>query len=1135
MDSKLKVGITSVCVQAHLRKALLAISVGILMLMLGISPLFAQEVNATQTVKINSNQSSLSEVLKQIRKQSNIDFIYKESEIKDAGSISLDIEGKLTEVLDQCLQGTKLRYEIVDNIVVIKPESEEPQKPEMRTITGVVKDNSTGATIPGVYVIAQRENKQIKASITDAKGKFNMVIPAEANALTISFVGYKSKLIPLKDEVKFTIALEPEVHEIEDVVVTGIFNKAKESYTGAATFISKTELEDFESRNLLSTISNIDPAFNIVLDEENGSDPNKMPEINIRGTSSVATTTTSTSSQYVTDDFEDLQDNERVNLNTPLFILDGFEISLQRMMDLNQDEIESVTILKDASATAIYGSQGANGVVVLTTVKPKAGKLKINYTGGFNIEVPDLRSYNLMDASGKLALEKEAGLYESDVYAEQLTLKKAYNDKLKTVLEGTDTYWLSKPVQVGLGQSHRLSLTGGDPAFRYGLNFQYRNTQGAMKGSIRDNFNGSVNISYLYENLKFTNILSLGFNQSDNSQYGAFSSYASLNPYWREYDEEGQLLQQLGLGDPIMSAINNPLYNASLGGYDQKRYTNINENFQLEWTVTEALKVSARFGYSKNNSTSDKFTPPNHTDFIGKADNLRGKYVFSTSESSTMNGQFTLSYGKVFAEKHRLFVGLNSSMRESKRVSYGMIVTGFANDKMDFISMGSQYSGTTPYGSEGTTRSIGFTSNLNYTYDNRYYADLSYRLDGASSFGKESRFAPFYSIGVGWNAHRTAFVKDNLQAISQLRLRYSYGVTGSLQFSPYDAMTTYEYLTGDDRYDGNLGTSIKRIGNDQLKWQTTYQHNTGFDMSLWNNKFSIGGNYYYKKTEDLITSVNLPLSNGYVTYTENMGDVLNQGFEVNASVQVLNQTRHRPGVSLRGNIAHNRNKLLKLSDAMKSINQTNEENSSSLAPVYLYREGESMNALYVVPSLGIDPMTGREAFLNADGEMTFDYPKYNKIPVGLMQPKINGRLSSTVSYRNLRMSVGFSFRLGASLYNSTLASKVETTDLTKNVDARVYNDRWKNPGDIAQYKGLTNTSPTYMSTRFVQTERTLSLNTFSLDYMVPRDWLKKNLNISRLNISYATNDLLYFSTIKRERGTNYPFSWRHDISLSIGL
>ncbi len=1080
---------------------------------------------------ISMEKMPLGEALKEIESSTSFNILYNSNDVENIESSAVNIkDASIKELMEGCLSGTNLGFDI-DGMQVVVYKQEEPDAPKStRLITGVVKDSSTGMTIPGAYVISTQAGKSLTGTTTNEKGRFDLRLSNEADGLSVSFVGYKTKTVELKGNVNFTILLESDMQVIDDVVVTGIFNKAKESYTGAATFISKKELVEFESRDMLRTISNIDPAFNVVMNEGIGSDPNRLPEINIRGASSISTQVTSANE----DDFENLRDSERVNLNTPLFILDGFEITLQRMMDLNQDEIESVTILKDASATAIYGSQGANGVVVLTSIKPKVGKLTVDYRGTFNVEVPDLRSYNLMDAAGKLQLEKDAGLYETDDFSQQESLKRSYNDKLKSIREGTDTYWLSKPVQVGLGQRHSVNLGGGDPAFRYRMNFQFRNTQGAMKGSVRDNFNGTINISYIFKNLQFTNILMLGFNESNNSQYGAFSSYALLNPYWRLYDDEGQMYQQFGTNDPMMTPVNNPLYNASLGGYDKNRYTNINENFRLDWTISEGFKVSARLGYSKNSSVGDRFTPPNHTEFIGKEDNLRGKYVFSTSESSTLNSQLTLNYAKVI-DKHRIYLGLNGQIRETNSVSYGMIVTGFPHDRMDFISMGSQYSGNTPYGAESMSRSVGVTSNLNYTFNNCYYADLSYRLDGASSFGKNSRFAPFYSLGVGWNVNRMQFFQDNFKSISSLRLRYSYGVTGSLQFSPYDAMTTYSYLVGDDRYDGNLGTTIRKIGNPNLKWQTTYQHNIGFDLTMWDSRFSLAGNYYHKKTEDLITQVNIPLSNGYTSYIENMGDVLNQGFELNASVNILKQTKNTPGWSVRGSVSHNRNTLLRISSRMNEINSQNEANSDNLAPVYLYREGESMNALYVVPSLGIDPATGREMFVNADGNATYDYPAYNKVPVGLMQPKINGRLSTNLSYKNLRLSVGFTFRLGASVYNSTLASRVETNDLTKNVDQRVYTDRWRAPGDISSYKGLQNEEATLMSSRFVQTERALILNSLTLDYMVPRAWVKKNLKMSRLNLSYSTNDLIYLSTVRRERGTGYPFAWRHNLSLVMGI
>lgn len=1081
-------------------------------------------------ITLSAENELVSQVIDRIESISDYRFIYNVKNVDLTRKVSINVNNQeIEDVLKTLFKDTHTNFKVRGTHIVLNDKNDEESeevpviKQKIIKVKGVVYDERQ-QPLPGVTVAIKGTNSGV---VTNFDGEY-IIETLKGEILMFSYMGYTTKEVK-GDKESINVQLFPNVEELNEVVVTGIFNRAKESYTGAATFINKKQLDEFESRDILKTISNIDPAFNITINNEFGSDPNRLPDINIRGMSSVPN-----KSQQ---ELDALQDDERANLNTPLFILDGFEISLQRMMDLNQDEIESVTILKDASATAIYGAQGANGVVVLTSVKPKEGKLRVTYRSNFNVEVPDLRSYDLLNAREKLELERLAGFYDSDDFNQQLLLKRSYNEKLKLVEEGVDTYWLSRPVQTALGQTHNLSLGGGDPAFRYSMNFGFRKTTGAMKGSNRENFNGSINITYLLDNIQFTNILSLGFNQSENSQYGAFSQYADLNPYWKPYDEDGEIPIQYGEEDPALTTVLNPLYNANIGGYDKSKYTNIRENFQIEWSVNDNFKLRGVLGYSKNIGNSDKFLPPTHTEFYAVLDDdSKGRYSLGITESSTFNTQATLNYAKVFNDKHKVFIGINGAMRETQSVNYGINVSGFAHNRMDFISMGSQYIGDAPSGREGTTRSLGLTSNANYSFDNIYFADLSYRLDGASSFGENSRFAPFYSIGLGANLSKLNVVKEKLSIVSNLRPKYSYGVTGSLQFSPYDALTTYNYLTNDDRYDGNLGTAIRVIGNPDLKWQTTYQHNVGLELGFWNNLILLNSNYYYKRTEDLITSVTLPLSNGYTTYTENLGDVLNQGIEVDLSANIIRNNSKGWIWSVRGGIAHNRNKLLKLSEAMKLISLANEQyNVGKSEPNVLFREGESMNALYVVPSLGIDPASGREMFINSDGEITYTYPQYNRVAYGITTPKVNGRLSSNLAYKNFRLSLGFSFKLGASLYNSTLASRVETTDFTKNVDQRVYDGRWRQPGDVVPYKSLTSNDPTFLTSRFVQTERTLTLNTLNFDYRVPTDWVKRHLKMNRLNLSYSTNDLLYFSSIKLERGTGYPFAWRHSLALSFGF
>ena len=1083
------------------------------------------------TITLHMSNASVGKVLDKIESISDYRFVYSVKIVDLERKVSINVKNQSIEtVLKIVFKNTTTNFKIRDTQIMLSDQSKkvteaenaEVQDKKLLDIKGRVLDENL-QTLPGALVIVLGTNNEV---LTDSDGAFNLQAP-RGSTITVNFLGYAPKKV-IANKEKMDIQIFPKTEELNEVVVTGIFNRAKESYTGAATFINKKQLDAFSSRDLVKTISNIDPSFNIVQNNINGSDPNRLPEITIRGTSSLPN-----KSEL---ELSGLQENERANLNTPLFILDGFEISLQRMLDLNQDEIESVTILKDASATAIYGAQGANGVVVLTSIKPKSGKLRVTYTSNYNVEVPDLRSYDLLNSAEKLELERVAGLYTSPDFNQQILLNQTYNKKLSAVVEGVDTYWLSRPVQTGLGQTHNLNLGGGDPAFRYSLSFQFRNIVGAMKGSERENFNGTMNITYLFKNLQFSNQLSIGMNKSEDSMWGSFSEYASLNPYWKPLDENGEIPMQYGIDEPGFTPVFNPMYNASVGGYDKSKYTDIRENFQLEWTATDYLKIKGTVGYSKNMASSDNFLPPDNTAFYNVTDDkLRGSYDFSTRENTTLNAQTTINFAKVFGN-HKVFIGINGNIRESQSVNYFFGVTGFAHNRMDFISMGSQYRGDSPGGREGTTRSLGLTSNASYSFNDIIFSDLSYRLDGASSFGENTRFAPFFSVGLGANFSKLEFVKQNASFISNLRPKYSYGTSGSLQFSPYDAMTTYQYLINEDRYDGHLATAIRGIGNPNLKWQTTFQHNIGFEIGLFRNRINFNTNYYHKTTKDLITTVNLPLSNGYTTYTENLGDVLNTGIEADLSYNIIRNNTKGWSWSVTGSVAQNSNKLLRISEAMEAISRANENyNVGRTEPNLLYREGQSMSTLYVVPSLGIDPATGKEMFLDENGNATYTFQTFNRVAYGLTQPKLNGRFSTNAAYKNIRLNLGFSFTTGASVYNSTLANKVETNDFTKNVDQRVYDGRWRQPGDIVPYKSLTSKDPTYMTSRFVQQEKTLSLNSLNLDYRVPQTWTKKYLKMDRLNVTYSTNDLLYFSTIRKERGTGYPFAWRHSLAISLGF
>ena len=384
-------------------------------LMVGLVVLVPTSVSAQgKMVSLDIRSETLSGVLMKIKDQTGVNILYNENVLRDVPCKDMKLEKVTVEdALNRIFEGTRFSYEVSRGVIVVRERKANESQQKSVKMSGVVTDEK-GEPLPGVTVLIK--GTSIGAA-TDIDGKFSFSIPAGKHTLQFSMVGMESKEIMVdgnKEMAKLTVVLKPAENELEDVVVTGIFKKSRESFTGAVSTITEKELKSFRGRNLLSTLKNIDPTFNIIEDNTYGSDPNHLPEVQIRGTSSLPTV-------------EDLKNETKTSsLNTPLIILDGFEISLQRMLDLNDEDISSVTLLKDGSATAIYGSRGANGVVVIESKRPEVGKLRLSYRGSLNVEIPDLTDYDLLDAREKLQLEVDAGLYEGNFSNETMRLQERY-------------------------------------------------------------------------------------------------------------------------------------------------------------------------------------------------------------------------------------------------------------------------------------------------------------------------------------------------------------------------------------------------------------------------------------------------------------------------------------------------------------------------------------------------------------------------------------------------------------------------------------------------------------------------------------------------------------------------------------
>ncbi|WP_158275265.1 SusC/RagA family TonB-linked outer membrane protein [Pedobacter sp. HMWF019] len=1077
----------------------------------------AAAVNA-QRINLSEKNTPVTVILNKIQQQSGFDIFYRKKLVRDS-KISVQLKNaSVEEALKVILEPQNLDFSIEDKLITIS-ENKNPSTKSMPVlqregrINGTVVDEN-GKPLPRASVtVLGRSNVRYT---TNPDGGFVVNTVPSDTALSVSYVGYKTKIVKLESgKSNYKIALTSVDSKLNEVVVTGMFDKPKESFTGAITAISKEQIKMFGNRNLLKTIANIDPAFNIEERNNYGSDPNQLPNISIRGTSTLPT------------DLNNIQGtNVRNAYNVPLFILDGFEISLERVMDMNQYDVESVVILKDASSTAAYGSRGANGVVVITSIKPVAGKLRVSFSAAINMEIPDFSSYNLLNSTEKLAAEKLGGLYTASDISTQDYLNTLYNKNLKAAMEGVNTNWLKVPTQTGISQTHQLGLSGGDAEFRYTLTGSYNQITGAMKGSKRDNFNGGFSIMYLLKKVRFTNNLSVGFNNSANSPWGDFSNYTPMNPYWAPYDDDGNAVKQYSSFSSGDSPLN-PAYNGSLPGFDRSKYTVVRNTTSVDWDVTKGLKWSNSVGYNRQVGSTDKYLSRSNTAFLNAAASSLGSYALSNSYAQGYQIRSNVSYGTVI-DKSTIYGGVNVQATEDKQNSSSILATGFSNDTQTDLSQAINVN--RPTTSESTTRTVGASATLSYIYDGRFFADANYNLTGGSSFGSDSRFGKFWSAGLGWTVSNERFMKDNLPQINTLRLRYNYGVTGNLNFAPYQSLSTYTY----DRtqlYRTLTGANLTGFANKDLQWQTTYQQNAGIDMSLFDNKLSLSANYYFKRTTNAITSVYLSSSHGFATYTENLGQINNYGSDIQASFFVIKNPERKFYWSITAAASHNKNLLVKLSDALKKATEAAAGMNSTNSTFYQYVEGQSSDEVYVVQSPGVDAATGKVLYLKADGTLTTDISGVPKVAVGDGTPKINGRLSTMIRVGQFTANIGFGGRFGGKKINYTLLNKVENAILRNNIDKRVFDLRWTKPGDVTAFKSISAQDATFPNTRFVFTENTILLNNVNLNYSLPARWVKR-LNMEQISISATMSDVGYWSNIEQERGTSYPYTLKPSFSVS---
>jgi TonB-linked SusC/RagA family outer membrane protein len=1092
----------------------------------GFSPgnLFSQN---TKIVIATDKTVTVDEVFDMIKQQTDYTFIYQEDLFKKLPKVHLK-KGVIgvNELLQLSLSKKDFDFNLTSGNTIIVKEvsiSAVAQKPAKITIKGVVT-GSSGEPLPGVNIKVRGTNVNVQSNFD---GRYT-IEAADDDVMLFTYIGYISQIVAVNGRKEINVVLKKELKELGDVVInTGVTQRKKELVTGSISVYRGEELRQVSTQNAIQALKTLDPSFILVDNNIAGSNPNALPTIEVRGKTSL--TVNQVNEQFGED------------ANQPLFILDGFPTTLQQVVDLDINRIASITLLKDAASTALYGSRSANGVVVIETIKPVAGKLQFSYVNNSSFEIADLSVYHLMNAGQKLEFERLSGAYNAGIGATaqtQYAWDQVYNNRLAAVRRGVNTYWLNDPIQMGITSGHSMSIGGGSEEFRFNIAGNYKSLSGTMKGSERNTWGFNTTLTYRKNKFQFSNNLTISGGNNQESPYGSFATYAKASPYYPKYNEygvstpylDGSSVPYIGPNTWVNQAVN-PLYNVFLSSFDKGNNFNFTNNLAVNYDLSSHIRTTAALSVSKINTYGTIFVSPEDTRYINNIATEKGSYTRNEAVSNNWNANIGATYSNTFKDVHSFNYTIRASAQERRNNSFGSILRGFptgvpANPAFAF----GFEANSKPTTYTDLIRTVDLTNQINYAYDKRFLLDLTQTISGSTNFGTNNKYSPYWGVGLGWNLNNE--FKMNEDIVNILKLRANIGQTGNQNLVGFASHDIYVYEANTNIFGAGLG--ISQLANADLEPQRTKDLSVGIDLAMFKNRLTGTFGAYNRQTSPQIVAVNLAASTGVTSYPLNVGYITTKGLELKLNYNFIYKLQQNFiwGVGLTSSLGNN--KLGGFNNALASLNEAAKKTTS----LTRYYDGASSDDLWAVPSLGIDPATGREVFLKKDGQSTFILDKADEVVMGNSREKATGVVSTNVTYKNFSFGLYMRYSFGADAFNNALYNKVEnigSTTIFDNQDERAFTERWLTPGQLAEFKGIGLTNSTPISSRFIQKNDYLSGESIRIGYKVTdKAWLNK-AGLSALGVNALANEFFRWSTIKAERGIDYPFSRIYTLSLNVSF
>lgn len=1071
----------------------------------------------SQNISLSVRNTPLEKVFKEIRKQTGYSFFYKNTLLRQAPKVNLSVkDASLQETLDLCFADLPVEYAIVAQTVVISPKKidvpvSNVTEPVAIEIQGTVT-TAEGEPLPGASIRLKGSNI---GTTTDEQGRFSLSIPGDQGTLVISFVGFVSREMNTAGQTNLQIVLTPESSEGEEVVVVGYGTVRKKDLTGAVSTISSDKLTQVKG------ISNVAQALQgqaagVQVNQASGQ-PGQAMIIKIRGTNSMSAS------------------------NNPLYVVDGLPLDALSAQ-LNPSDIDNIQILKDASSTAIYGSRGANGVIMITTKKGKAaaGKSTVTYNGYAGVQ--NLRKkIDVLSAADFARLQNEVVTNDNASGVNPTPKPLPWSNNQIDSLEGKGNDWQDLVYRPAFMHDHNISISGGNDKTKYYTSFGFFDQNGIILNSRFQRLSFRTNVSTeLSDRLSLTTNLSIqnslyreAVANADGGGGIAFTTMV-IPPTQSIYDANGNYTRFTG----VQWGETNPI-GISREVVNKTNNLRIIGNTALNYNITSDLKLMLGAGVDAGYNRGDYFAPRTITignrqeTVAGVVIPLPGVASKNYSNSSTFITENTLSYLKTFSGRHTIDAVGGITYQNTRSEGLGGSANGFVTDALQNNNLGATIAsirnGATSNYSDFSL--LSYLGRINYTFGGKYLITLTGRYDGSSKFGEDNKYAFFPSGAVAWNVDREAFM-ENITSVSTLKLRASYGLSGTQAINPYQTLSTMASRGVNLGGSAFTGYVLNSLPNVSLKWETTRQFDAGIDIGFLNNRIALSADFYHKRTEDLLLPVVLPPSIGFGTATSNVGSLQNKGFEFQLATRNLEGPLSWSSVL---NVSHNRNKVLSL-----GTNPLTGENITYLEfgaggnwfPMIV---GQGMSELYGNRVVGIygskqEAVDNGEPAKNA-GDYKFEnrgsaghaVDATDRVTLTNLQPKFTFGFNNNLAYKNFDLSV---FIVGS--YGNDIVNEFRKYNLTLNdrwvPTYEAYNGRWQQPGDNEFDKPGSNSGGAirdYANSLWVENGSYLRVRDITLGYRLSDDVLRP-LGVASVRVFVSAQNYI---TITNYSGYDPEASW----------